>query len=59
MSTQIDWPDNALEGMPILEKHDLEAKWQYSQRAATAQVHGTSQNGIHFYCQDASQRLLC
>ena len=24
MSTHIDWPDDALEGMPILEKHDLE-----------------------------------
>ncbi len=24
MSTQVDWPDDALEGMPILEKHDLE-----------------------------------
>ena len=24
MSTQVDWPEDALEGMPILQKHDLE-----------------------------------
>ena len=24
MSRHIDWPDDALEGVPILEKHDME-----------------------------------